>query len=284
MHLIWATDIHLSHANEWAIDTFLNAIKTSKSKVVILGGDISVAKMIVEHLEFMAKELPNKQIYFVLGNHDYYGPWPMKTTANIVAETADETSNLHYLDRGGPVKLSKETTLIGSGLWCDWRAGNWKTSPVWLNDYHAIPDLNKARMGYEPNISRWAMPEIHALDLAVELREIAQKHTDQLEKDLIKAIDAGCKKVIVLTHVPPFWEASFYNGKVQDGDWAPHFVCQVAGDMLKKHMEKHKDIEMLVLTGHTHGSGEGNILPNLKVINGGAKYRAPEIQKPILYK
>lgn len=36
---------------------------------------------------------------------------------------------------------------------------------------------------------------------------------------------------------------------------------------------------MTVLCGHTHGSGEAHILPNLRVLTGGVVYGKPGIQR-----
>ena len=36
---------------------------------------------------------------------------------------------------------------------------------------------------------------------------------------------------------------------------------------------------MTVLCGHTHGEGQAQILPNLKVLTGGAKYGEPRVQR-----
>ncbi len=36
---------------------------------------------------------------------------------------------------------------------------------------------------------------------------------------------------------------------------------------------------MTVLCGYTHGGGEARILPNLRVLTGGAEYGRPVIQK-----
>ncbi len=44
-------------------------------------------------------------------------------------------------------------------------------------------------------------------------------------------------------------------------------------------MEAHPDREMTVLCGHTHGEGEAQILPNLKVLTGGAEYGKPKVQR-----
>jgi hypothetical protein len=37
--------------------------------------------------------------------------------------------------------------------------------------------------------------------------------------------------------------------------------------------------KMMVLCGHTHGSGEARILPNLRVLAGGAVYGKPGVQR-----
>ena len=41
------------------------------------------------------------------------------------------------------------------------------------------------------------------------------------------------------------------------------------------------DRQMTVLCGHTHGSGEAKILPNLRVLTGGAVYGKPRVQRVI---
>ncbi|MCK5515577.1 MAG: hypothetical protein KAI39_01790 [Desulfobulbaceae bacterium] len=46
-------------------------------------------------------------------------------------------------------------------------------------------------------------------------------------------------------------------------------------------MATNTDKQMTVLCGHTHSSGECQILPNLLVKTGGAKYGSPMIQEII---
>jgi hypothetical protein len=36
---------------------------------------------------------------------------------------------------------------------------------------------------------------------------------------------------------------------------------------------------MTVLCGHTHSAGEARVLPNLRVLTGGAEYDRPEMQR-----
>jgi hypothetical protein len=47
-------------------------------------------------------------------------------------------------------------------------------------------------------------------------------------------------------------------------------------------MSEHREKEMLVLCGHTHGIGQAQILPNLLVKTGGAIYGKPQLQEIIV--
>ncbi len=92
---------------------------------------------------------------------------------------------------------------------------------------------------------------------------------------------AQYNKLIVLTHIPPFRESCRHEGEISADDWLPHFACKAVGDVLLEIMENHPDKEMTVLCGHAHSSGVCQILPNLQVKTGGAKYGSPKIQKII---
>ena len=87
------------------------------------------------------------------------------------------------------------------------------------------------------------------------------------------------RHVVVLTHVPPFREACWHEGRVSGDDWLPHFTCKAAGDALAGAMASRPGRAMTVLCGHTHGAGEARVLPNLRVLTGGAAYGAPAVQQ-----
>ena len=82
-------------------------------------------------------------------------------------------------------------------------------------------------------------------------------------------------------HVPPFREGCWFDGRLSSDEWLPHISCKAAGDVLIEMMAGHTDRHMTVYCGHTHGEGEAQILPNLRVITGGAEYRAPKLQRII---
>jgi len=78
--------------------------------------------------------------------------------------------------------------------------------------------------------------------------------------------------VIAVTHVPPFREAAWYQGKPSHDDFLPYFASKVAGEVMVKLMQPHPKSNLLVLCGHTHGGGEIKVLDNLRVLTGEAQY------------
>ena len=83
----------------------------------------------------------------------------------------------------------------------------------------------------------------------------------------------------MVTHVPPFREAAWYQGKTSGEEWLPYFACKVVGDVLVRTMQAYPQSKLLVLCGHTHGGGELQVLDNLKVLTGEARYGKPVIRR-----
>src|SRR3954466_11806353 len=135
--------------------------------------------------------------------------------------------------------------------------GDYQGSDVMLNDFVLIGEFDGF---YEDPAERLA--KLHALGDEAAARFLAVL-PDALER---------FRRVIVLTHVPPFREACWHEGKVSDDNWLPFFSCKAVGDALVGAMTAALDRKMTVLCGHTHGGGEAEILPNLRVLTGGARY------------
>jgi len=89
-------------------------------------------------------------------------------------------------------------------------------------------------------------------------------------------------KVIVATHVPPFREAAWYQGRPSNNDFLPFFSCKAVGDVLLATARSHPECQVLVLCGYTHGGGELQALENLRVVTGPAEYGHPRIQQTIV--
>ena len=70
--LAWLTDIHLDFLDAKQVDAFCQNVASCDTDAFMIGGDISIATQIQEHLLLLARHLRGP-IYFVLGNHDFYG-------------------------------------------------------------------------------------------------------------------------------------------------------------------------------------------------------------------
>jgi len=70
--LAWLTDIHLEFAAAEDVGAFYNGLADAAPDAVLVGGDTGTASSVRRHLLSLEKRL-RCPIYFVLGNHDFYG-------------------------------------------------------------------------------------------------------------------------------------------------------------------------------------------------------------------
>ena len=267
MKVAWATDIHLNFVEEPQVAALCADIDATGAHAVLLGGDIAEAESVGPWLGFMAARL-HAPIYFVLGNHDYYGS-DIETVRQAARSLASE--GVHWLPSAGVVPLSPEAALVGHGGWGDARHGDFMGSEVILNDYAAIRDL-RCLDGEE------AQDPLAGWNQKPRLRRVLQALGDDAAVTLRPALmDALTRfpEVVVLTHVPPFKEACWHQGRISGDEWLPGFTCKAVGDLLLEAADAHAERAITVLCGHTHGEGEARPRPNLHVITGGAMYGRP---------
>lgn len=273
---LWITDPHLNFVSDGRRSELLQEIHDWSPSAVLIGGDIAEATSFDRYLREFATEL-DCPICFVLGNHDYYhGTIPQ--VRQSARQLMQEWPQLRWLPESGPVPLSDGSLLVGHGGWGDARAGDFDTSTILLNDYLLIQDLRSAQL--EELLNRETNPDPRAVLndwLRERLRQLGDDAATSLRSQVSNAL-AQAESVTVLMHVPPFREACWYAGKTSDDNWAPHFVCQAAGVVLRELMSAAPDQHMTVLCGHCHGEGTVDILPNLRVLTGAAEYGAPAIQ------
>jgi predicted phosphohydrolase len=257
--LAWATDVHLNFLSASGLDAFREALAQQEADLVVITGDIAEAPTLSPLLSVLAAELATP-IAFVLGNHDYYRS-SIPRVRDEVRAMCERSRWLTYLPHAGVVELTPEIAIVGVDGWSDGRYGDYANSPVMLNDYLLIAEL--AGLTKEERLDR--------------LGELGDAEAAALRGPLMDA--AGrYKRVIVATHVPPFKEASWHEGKLSNDDWLPHFSCRAVGDLLHEAARAYPKTKIRVLCGHTHGSGQAEILPNLKVMTGGAEYGEPRVQ------
>lgn len=270
MRLAWLTDIHLNFLSPRELSLFLATVKESRPDALVITGDIGEADSVVGLLETIEATL-HSPIYVVLGNHDFY----RGTVAQVrKAMHALERSNqqIRYLTNGHIVPLSQTTCLVGDDGWPDGRNGDFEHSSVLLNDFLLIRDFRRP----DQSIPRLD-PEVRRFWLTV-MQQLADESTARLEQVLRRAIPAY-PNLLVATHVPPFREASQFNGQISRDDYQPFFSARGMGEMLLRIARDFPSNNLTVLCGHSHCAATYSPAPNLTVLTGGAEYGEPEVQK-----
>jgi 3',5'-cyclic-AMP phosphodiesterase len=261
--LAWATDIHLDFVSADEVTALAERLAADGPDGVVLSGDLSNAMGLVGHLEALAAHLA-RPIYFVLGNHDFY----RGSIADVRARMRELTQTspwLRWLPACGVIDLGDGWSMVGHDGWGDGRAGDVQGSRVMLNDWRVIREL--------ATLQRPA--RVAALNALGD--EAAAFFRQRVPEALARA-----PKLLVVTHVPPFPDACWHEGKRSEDDWLPWFTCVAAGDALREQLAARPDRDALVVCGHTHGAGEVEILPNLRVRTGGAVYGKPAPQAPLV--
>jgi predicted MPP superfamily phosphohydrolase len=250
----WLTDVHLNFLDESRLGDFLATVRREAPDVLLVTGDTAESSDVIGGLARIGDIAP---LYFVLGNHDFY--------RSSIAEVRDRArATNRWLPSLGPVRLTDATMLVGVDGWGDARCGD-LASRVTLADWRFIRDLQ--------GLTTPARIEA--------LRALGAQEADVLRRQL--ATLAPTRELVVLTHVPPFAEACWYNGKPSTPEWLPWFTCIAVGDILLDYARRTPGANISVLCGHTHGRGEYRAAENLLVRTGGwapgeADYGNPIVQ------
>jgi 3',5'-cyclic AMP phosphodiesterase CpdA len=256
----WVTDPHLNFLRPLERAGFYARLRDQHLDVLLLGGDIGEADSVGYFLSELESEL-RIPVYFVLGNHDFYRG-SIREVRAAIAEQAASSSRLHWLPTSGVVPLPAETALVGHDSWADGRVGDFFNSQVLLNDYVLIDELR--------NPSKQKRYE--------RLNALGDEAAAFLDNRVREALPRF-QHILVLTHVPPFREACWHEGRISDSEYLPHFACRAVGERLAAIMLDHPGHSMTVLCGHTHSGGVAHILDNLTVLTGGAEYGRPALQQ-----
>lgn len=262
--LIWITDIHEDACTMEELESFHKIITDQPGKTVLIGGDISNGHKSLDYLYSLVKTV-GKPIYFVLGNHDFYGENISKTRIKA-SNLGNNCSSLCYLTGNPPIPLTASTALIGHDGWADGRVGNFLQSTISLGDYYLINDLKP----YEGE------------ELLNKLKQLGDDSAETLKKSLEEALNQF-SNIIILTHVPPFREACCYEGHPCDDNWGPHFVCQVMGEMIVSCAAQNPDKNILILSGHSHNKADVQISHNIRVVTGQVTLGFPSIQASVYF-
>lgn len=258
MRLAWLTDIHLDHLRAEAVQALWQDVARSSCDAIVLTGDIAIAATIEDELR-RAAAATRRPIYFVLGNHDFYGS-SIADVRRRMAALCRESPSLTWMTGSSVVTLDERTALVGHDAWADARLGDPVGSPIRLSDWLMIDEL---AVPTEERIAR--------------LRALGDEAAAHLRQHLATALERH-ERVVVLMHPPPIREACRYYSFVSPDVWLPHLACAAAGEVLLELAARRPDRSVLVLAGHTHGRARERPLPNLEIRVGAAEYGKPTMQ------
>lgn len=251
---LWYTDTHLDKVNPISKFNFISRIRKENPKAIFLTGDISNGLMTCFDLKILATWV-KCPIYFVLGNHDYHFSSFDETYAKI-RELCKKHSNLIWLTESGIIPLNDEVALIGAEGWYD--AGVGKTNYLKITpDWFLIKDLR----------------ELSSMDERIEMfKKLADKSCEQIEEKLEVAMARDYKTIYILTHVPPWKEATRDVGTIFENFWIPYNVNIRLGKTIERVMQDRKKRQVIVLAGHTHTDCWIHVSRNIECKVNRAKY------------
>lgn len=269
----WLTDVHFDHLqSDHHIISFLEQVKATNCDGVIISGDISTARGIVLHLGLIERVL-QRPIYFVLGNHDYYGG-SIEEVRKQMTELGKLSPYLRYLSNSTYHMLNASTAIVGHDTWYDVINGKGPDSRFKMNDFRLIKEYRT-----RGSSGMYGSTEIPMKDIVEVSRELAHEGVTHIQKG-IKDAFRYARTVIVVSHVPPYEESHIHEGKPGESEAQPWFTCKLLGDMLRDAAKAFPDRKVISLSGHTHGRFRG-VINGVDVRVGGAEYTQPRIEEVI---
>ena len=272
MRVVWLTDLHLDFVRppKERFD-FYTEIMGEDPDAIFLTGDTGESDNLWQYIGEL-RDLSDC-LYYVLGNHDYYGATFAEVRSKATSRT-DTKRNELWLPRSGPKELAEGVGVVGVDGWYDAQCG-YPHSNVRLADWGGRGVIDLIGLGQKT-----------FLDRTERLEKLGKDEAFKLELQLNKVKDLGWKKLFVLCHVPPFPDACFYDGKKSEPDFLPFFTWVAGGNSLMDFALKNPTIQTTVLCGHTHGKGEYRANDNLLVKVGGwnpkeKSYGFPRVQEVI---
>ncbi len=291
MILAWVADPHLVFVTQsvefpWdELTPFLERLAAAEYDALVVSGDISESPLLTNHLRKL-EQYVHRPVFFVLGNHDFYHG-TFARTRDEVRKTMEGSQYLRGLDQCEPIQLTADTTLIGHGGWADGGYGDLGSSRTVLNDWKAIEDLRYWKRGphrlvglkgFDASTVDWMRCRLTYEDvdwqpLADHLQALGNEAAEHIRRVLPLALTTS-RRVILVTHVPPFLPATPPRGLHWD-TWAPHAGCKAMGDAILEIMRSHPSAELLILSGHVHYQSRVSIGQNIEQRTAWAAYGEP---------
>ena len=257
--IVWLSDIHLDFLNSQQRSDFYVAIP--KCDHIVISGDIANGDTVLNYVADM-ELATGTPVHFVLGNHDFYG----SSIKNIRAAA----KKLNWIPRNNGTPLSDDTVLVGADGWGDCRNGDYENNNMTMSDWLHIDELRVA-YGKGPK------------ELKQALQKIADGDARKLAKRVSKAVTDGFKRIIIVSHVPPYENACLNSGRKSTPSGLCFFSSQILGTTIGPIAKANPEIDFLWLCGHTHSKIKLTVLINLVVNVAGSDYYNPTVAGEIEY-
>jgi calcineurin-like phosphoesterase family protein len=260
----WSTDTHFDLTTKKRIEKFYEEIKNEKVDSLFITGDIAESDSVCFHLENLSKNLEEVEIFFILGNHDYYKSSISRVNKDIEI-LCQNHQNLHWFSKIDYVSVNKEVCLVGNENWWD---GQFEAkvglldSFIMSQDYTTIEELKPDNINY----------------FFDKVRIQSHQCTQAILQKLTAAFKAH-DTVYLLLHVPPFKNACEHFGIPMGPTWLNHFCNKTLGDKLIDFMDLRKNKSLKIICGHTHSSLSFKPSENITVKVGKSDYFRPKISK-----
>lgn len=272
MKLAWATDIHLDFLQQeggraLVQFAFAEPLAASNANAVLISGDISLSDTIEDHLEII-DEAVHCPVYFVLGNHDFYGG-SFDSVRARVENVCRGSKNLRYLSaEEEPIELTPDITIVGHDGWYDAYYGRPFSAGLVMTDWLQISNFSD----HLHRIPGGSTIDPHGIvDVAREASYNAAEHVLSVaRKAAIRS-----KNVIVVTHVPPFPEVHAQGGKGNNDASIPWYTSKFMGDAIRQVAEENPSVSFSVFCGHTHTKARVKDSHNIECYVGGSEYGEP---------
>ena len=169
---------------------------------------------LVETLRAIADRV-DKPVYFVLGNSDNaYGSNTDEVRLNLSALMKEKT-NLHYLH----------------------------DAPIYFEPRNMITGVKTAVVGIDGYADSWNVSGTQR-----------QQDLATFERNVRSAISQGAKRIVILTHVPPFVTDCWYKGEITTVKNALHYSSAESAILFLNLANEHQNVTFVVYCGHTHNS------------------------------
>ena len=260
--LLWLSDTHLNVLTAEQHQQFLVTITSTLCDAMVITGDIAEPPVTENFLQQLAMQT-SVPIYFVLGNHDYYGTTVSAQRA-LIEKISQTHPSLYFLTRHQPIPLTPQCILLGIDSWPDGRSSDFLQCTRELLDKEYIQDLIPVKNSKQA--------------LVTQLQQLADADVATLTTALTQVVASGSTQLLVMTHVPPWYGTAEYALSPRDQTELSHFTCWALGQVLHDFAISHPGIQIVHLAGHVHHAASYSITANYRVITAAATVGKPNYQ------